>query len=64
MALSTGINGKVMGEIGNAIVCVERGDWNGETYPIEAILSAVVDGETIKAGVWYTVKDGKWVEAK
>ena len=64
VALSTGINGKVMGEIGNAIVCVERGDWNGETYPIEAILSSVVDGETIKAGVWYTVKDGKWVEAK
>ena len=64
VALSAGIDGKVMGEIGNAIVCVERGDWNGETYPIKAILSAVVDGETIKAGVWYTVKDGKWVEAK
>ena len=62
VALSTGIDGKVMGEIGNAIVCVERGDWNGETYPIKAILSAIVDGETIKAGIWYTVKDGKWVE--
>ena len=64
VALSTGINGKVMGEIGNAIVCVELGDWDGNTYPIKAILSAVVDGETIKAGVWYTVKDGKWVEAE
>ena len=64
VALSTGINGKVMGEIGNAIVCVELGDWDGKTYPIKAILSAVVDGETIKAGVWYTVKDGKWVEAE
>ena len=62
VALSAGIDGKVMGEIGNAIVCVERGDRNGETYPIKAILSAVVDGETIKAGVWYTVKNGKWVE--
>ena len=62
VALSTGINGKVLGEVGNAIVCVERGNWNGETYPIKAILSAIVDGETIKAGVWYTVKDGKWVE--
>ena len=64
VALSTGINGKVMGEIGNAIVCAERGDWNGKTYPIKAILSAVVDGEIIKSGVWYTVKDGKWVEAE
>ena len=64
VALNTGINGKVMGEIGNAIVCVERGDWNGETCPIKAILSAVVDGEIIKAGVWYTVKDGKWVKVE
>ena len=64
VALSTGINGKVMGKIGNAIVCAERGDWNGKTYPIKAILSAVVDGEIIKSGVWYTVKDGKWVEAE
>ena len=63
VALSAGIDGKVMGEIGNAIVCVERGDWDGETFPIKAILSAVVDGEIIKADVWYTVKDGKWVEA-
>ena len=64
MALSTGIGGKVLGKVGNAIVCVERGNWDGETYPIKSILSAIVDGETIKAGVWYTVKDGKWVEAK
>ena len=62
VALSTGINGKVMGAIGNAIVCVERGCWDGNTYPIKTILSAVVDGVIIKAGVWYTVKDGKWVE--
>ena len=64
VALSTCINGKVLGEVGNAIVCVERGDWDGNTYPIKAILSAVVDGEIIKAGVWYTVEDGKWVEAQ
>ena len=64
VALSTGIDGKVLGEVGNAIVCVERGNWNGETYPIKAILSAIVDGETIKAGVWYAVKDGKWVEVE
>ena len=53
-----------MGEVGNAIVCVERGNWDGGTYPIKSILSAIVDGEIIKAGVWYTVKDGKWVEVE
>lgn len=64
VTLSAGIYGKVLGEVGNAIVCVERGNWDGETYPIKAILSAIVDGEIIKAGVWYTVKDGKWVEVE
>ena len=49
-----------MGEIGNAVVCVERKK-NGD---ISAILSAVVDGETLKPGVWYTVKNGEWVEVQ
>ena len=64
VALSTGVNGKVMGAIGNAIVCVERGEFDGNTYPIKTILSAVVDGGIIKPDVWYTVENGKWVEAK
>ena len=53
-----------MGAIGNAIVCVERGEFDGNTYPIKTILSAVVDGVIIKPDVWYTVENGKWVEAK
>ena len=58
VAMTTGFYGRVMGDIGNAIVCVERRD-NGE---IAAILSGIVDGETLKPGVWYTVKSGKWTE--
>lgn len=58
VAMTTGFYVRVMGEIGNAIVCVERGD-NGE---IKAILAGIVDGETLKSGVWYTVKNGKWTE--
>ena len=60
VAMATGLYGRVMGEIGNAIVCVER-KTNGE---IAAILSAIVDGETLKPGVWYTVKNGEWVEVQ
>ena len=60
VAMTTGLFGRVMGDIGNAIVCVER-KMNGE---IAAILSAIVDGETLKPGVWYTVKDGQWLEAQ
>ena len=60
VAMTTGFYGRVMGEIGNAIVCVERGD-NGE---IAAILAGIVDGETLKPGVWYTVKNGQWTEVQ
>ena len=60
VAMATGLYGRVMGEIGNAIVCVERKE-NGE---IAAILSAVVDGKTLKPGVWYTVKNGRWQEVE
>ena len=60
VAVATGRYGRVMGEIGNAVVCVERKE-NGE---IAAILSGIVDGETLKPGVWYTVKNGQWQEMK
>ena len=60
VAMATGFCGRVMGEIGNAVVCVERKK-NGD---ISAILSAIVDGETLKPGVWYTVKNGEWVEVQ
>ena len=58
VAMTTGFFGRVMGDIGNAIVCVERRH-NGE---IAAILSGIVDGETLKPGVWYTVKNGQWAK--
>ena len=60
VAMATGFYGRVMGEIGNAVVCVER-KTNGD---ISAILSSIVDGETLKPGVWYTVKNGEWVEVQ
>ena len=60
VAMTTGFWGRVMGDIGNAIVCVERRN-NGE---IAAILAGIVDGETLKPGVWYTVKNGQWVEVQ
>ena len=58
VAMTTGFYGRVMGGLGNAIVCVERKN-NGD---IATILSGIVDGETLKPGVWYTVKNGKWTE--
>lgn len=60
VAMTTGFYGRVMGDLGNAIVCVER-NANGD---ISTILAGIVDGETLKPGVWYTVKDGQWSEVQ
>ena len=62
IAVASGIEGKAMGALGCAICLVERGEWDGETYPIVSTKAAIVDGETIKPGVWYTLKDGEFVE--
>ena len=50
--------GKVKGGLGCAICCTELND-DGENI---AIAAAIVDGNTIKADTWYTVKDGNFVE--
>lgn len=63
VALAAGKAGKVMGTLGCAIFAVERGDWDGDTYPIIAVNSAIVDGVKIKPDIWYTLKNGEFVEA-
>ena len=62
VALAAGFQSKAMGAIGCAICIVERGDWNGETYPILSAKAAIVDGEQIKANTWYTLKNGEFEE--
>ena len=62
VAIACGIEGKAMGALGCGICLVERGEWDGETYPIKHIKAAIVDGETIKPGVWYTLENGQFVE--
>ena len=62
VAAAVGFNGKAKGDdVGSYIVLsdwrYEKGEWN--LYGVEA---RRVDGETIKSGVWYTMKDGKVVE--
>ena len=51
-----------MGALGCAIFLVERGEWDGETYPILAVKAAIVDGEAVKPNVYYTLKNGELVE--
>ena len=64
VAMACGYSGRVKGAIGNAMFLLERGDWNGETYPILNVAAFIIDGETYKPDTWYTLKDGAVVEAE
>ena len=52
--------GKVKGGLGCAICCAELDDYGNNI----AIRAVIVDGKKIKTDTWYTVKNGKFVEAK
>ena len=62
IALATGIKSKAKGKIGCFIVLAEWKEINCE-YHIVDVKSAKVDGENIKEDTFYTLKDGKFVEA-
>ena len=64
VAIAAGYDCKAMGALGCAICCVERGERDGESYPIIAVKAAIVDGETIKADTWYQLKNGEFVEVE
>ena len=54
-----GDKAKIRGGMGAILVCAIEHD---ASYDIASWAAAVVDGETIKADTWYTVRDGKFVE--
>lgn len=64
VAIVTGYKSKAKGNIGDWIVLTERGDWNGDTFPILDIKAFKVDGELIKANTFYELIKGKPVEVK
>lgn len=63
VALAAGFGCKAKGAIGCAICVIERGNWDGETYPIINIKAAIVDGDIIKADTYYRLINGAFVEA-
>ncbi|WP_352416110.1 DUF7666 domain-containing protein [Oscillibacter ruminantium] len=63
IAVASGYIGKAMGAIGCAICVCERGEWDGDTYPLIGVKAAIVDGKNIKPDTWYTLVDGEFAEA-
>ena len=63
IAIVTDRDSKAAGALGCWLVLTERESWNGETYPIKEVRAVKVDGETIRAGVFYKLKNGEVVEA-
>ena len=64
IAIVTGKDSKAKGSLGCWIILTERGEWDGDTYPILDVKSFKVDGEAIKADTWYKLIDGKAVEVE
>ena len=64
VAIVTGRNGRAKGSLGCWIVLTERGDWNGETYPIMEIKAFKVDGVSIKENTYYKLINGNPVECE
>lgn len=64
IAIVTGYDSKAKGAMGCWIVLTERGDWDGNTYPIIDVQTFKVDGISIKADTFYKLKNSKPVEAE
>ena len=58
-----GRDSKARGSIGCALFLTERGEWNGETFPILHVKAVIVDGKDIKADTWYKLVNGEIVES-
>ena len=62
IALAAGYECKAKGAIGCWIVLAERGEWDGDTYPIKEVKAFEVDGEKVKADTWYMLVNGELKE--
>ena len=64
VAAAIGKRGKIKAPVGTWCTLAEYGEWDGVGYPCICVKSYRVDGEIIKADVFYTLRDGEIVEAE
>ena len=48
----------------NSVIVLTAWEWVGDEYRPTAVQAVIVDGDKIKADVWYTLKDGVIVEVE
>ena len=59
IAIVTGKNSKAKGAIGCWLILTERGEWDGNMYPIKEVKAIKVDGETVKPDTYYKLINGE-----
>ena len=59
IAIVTGKDSKAKGSIGCWIVLTERGEWDGNVYPIKEVKAVRVDDEIIKPDTYYKLINGE-----
>ena len=64
VAAAIGKRGKIKAPVGTWCTLAEYGEWDGEGCPCICVKSYQVDGEIIKADVFYTLRNGEIVEAE
>ena len=64
IAITTGKRGKAKGALGCWIVLTERGEWNGESYPILNVKAFKVDNLQVKADTYYMLVNGELKEVE
>ena len=64
VAIVTGKDSRARGALGCWIVLTERGDFDGNIYPIKEVKAFKVDGVNIKENTFYRLVDGKPVEVE
>lgn len=64
LSIAFGYGSKAKAPIGSAICVSEWGDLYGNCNRIINIKAAIIDGEVLKPDVYYTLKNGEFVEAE
>ena len=62
IAIVCGTRGRANGKVGCWLILTERGEFNGQSYPLKDIKAIKVDGKKIKETKWYRLINGEIIE--